>query len=36
MEQRLPGVDLKSDGNEVAAETIEIAHDGLTIANSCA
>lgn len=26
--------DLKSDGNEVAVESIEIAHEGLTIANS--
>lgn len=25
---------LKSDGNEVAIQTIEIAHEGLTIANS--
>lgn len=25
--------DLKSDGNEVAIETIEIAHEGLTIQN---
>jgi phage tail-like protein len=27
------GTDLKSEGNEVAVETIEIAHEGLTIAN---
>ena len=27
------GTDLKSDGNEVAVESIEIAHEGLTIAN---
>lgn len=26
--------DLKSDGNEVAIETIEIVHEGLTIENS--
>ena len=26
--------DMKADGNEVAVETIEIAHEGLTIANS--
>ena len=25
--------DLKSDGNEVAIETLEIAHEGLTILN---
>jgi hypothetical protein len=32
----ITGVDLKPDGNKVAAETIEIPHDGLTIVNSCA
>lgn len=30
---KITGTDLKSDGNEVAVETIEIAHEGLTIAN---
>lgn len=28
---KVTGTDLKSDGNEVAVETIEIAHEGLTI-----
>ena len=31
---KITGTDLKSDGNEVAVETIEIAHEGLVIANS--
>jgi phage tail-like protein len=31
---KITGTDLKSEGNEVAVETIEIAHEGLTIANS--
>ena len=31
---KITGTDLKSDGNEVAVESIEIAHEGLTIANS--
>lgn len=31
---KISGTDLKSDGNEVAVDTIEIAHEGLTIANS--
>ncbi|OAQ41697.1 phage tail protein [Pedobacter psychrophilus] len=31
---KISGTDLKSDGNEVAVETIEIAHEGITIANS--
>lgn len=31
---KVTGTDLKSEGNEVAIETIEIAHEGLTIANS--
>lgn len=31
---KISGTDLKSDGNEVAVESIEIAHEGLTIANS--
>jgi phage tail-like protein len=30
---KIAGTDLKSDGNEVAIETIEIAHEGLTIEN---
>lgn len=31
---KITGTDMKSDGNEVAVETLEIAHEGLTIANS--
>lgn len=31
---KISSTDLKSDGNEVAVDTIEIAHEGLTIANS--
>ena len=30
---KITGTDLKSDGNEVAVETIEIAHEGFTISN---
>ena len=30
---KITGTDLKSDGNEVAIETIEIAHEGITISN---
>lgn len=30
---KITGTDLKSDGNEVAVESIEIVHEGLTIAN---
>jgi phage tail-like protein len=30
---KITGTDLKSEGNEVAVETIEIAHEGLTIAD---
>ena len=30
---KVSGPDLKSDGNEVAIQTIEIAHEGLTIKN---
>jgi len=30
---KISGTDLKSDGNEVAIDTIEIAHEGLTIDN---
>ena len=31
---KVTGTDLKADGNEVAIETIEIAHEGITIDNS--
>jgi len=30
---KITSTDLKSDGNEVAVESIEIAHEGVTIAN---
>jgi phage tail-like protein len=30
---KITGTDLKAEGGEVAVETIEIAHEGLTIAN---
>ncbi|MEG1556723.1 MAG: phage tail protein [Bacteroidales bacterium] len=30
---KITGTDLKSDGNEVAVESLEIAHEGLTISN---
>ncbi|RZA02389.1 MAG: phage tail protein [Sphingobacteriaceae bacterium] len=30
---KITGTDLKADANEIAVETIEIAHEGLTIAN---
>jgi hypothetical protein len=30
---RVTGTDLKSDGNEVAVESIEVAHEGLTVSN---
>ena len=30
---KISSTDLKSDGNEVAIETLELAHEGLTIAN---
>jgi phage tail-like protein len=30
---KVTGTDLKADGNEVAVETIELAYEGLTIAN---
>jgi len=30
---KIEGTDLKSDGNEVAVESIEIVHEGLTIDN---
>ena len=31
---KITGTDLKSTGNEVAVETIVIAHEGLTISNA--
>jgi phage tail-like protein len=31
---KITGTDLNADGNEVAVETIEIAHEGITIENS--
>jgi phage tail-like protein len=31
---KITGTDLKSTGNEVAVETIVVAHEGLTIANA--
>ena len=31
---KITSTDLKSDGNEVAIESIEIVHEGLTIANA--
>lgn len=31
---KVTGTDLKADGNEVAVESIEIVHEGLTVANS--
>lgn len=31
---KLTGTDLKSDGNEVAVESMELAHEGLIIANA--
>jgi len=30
---KITGTDMKADGNEVAVETIEVAHEGLTIEN---
>lgn len=30
---KITGTDMKSDGNEVAVETVEVAHEGLTISN---
>ena len=30
---KICGTDLKSDGNEVAIESIEVAHEGLKIEN---
>jgi phage tail-like protein len=31
---KITGTDLKADSNEVAVETLEIAHEGLIFANS--
>ena len=31
---KITGTDMKSDGNEVAVESIEIAHEGIVIANA--
>lgn len=31
---KISGYDLKADGNEVAVESIEIVHEGMTISNS--
>jgi phage tail-like protein len=31
---KVTGTDLKAEGNEVAVETIEIAHEGLTVSNA--
>jgi phage tail-like protein len=31
---KITGTDLKAEGNEVAVETIEIAHEGLSIATA--
>ncbi len=31
---KITGTDMKADGNEVAIETIEIAHEGITIDNA--
>ncbi|WP_295938446.1 phage tail protein [uncultured Alistipes sp.] len=31
---KITGAELKSDGNEVSVETIEVAHEGIIIANS--
>lgn len=31
---KITGTDMKSDSNEVAIESIEIAHEGITIANA--
>lgn len=30
---KVAGTDLKADGNEIAIETIELAHDGLVVEN---
>ncbi len=31
---KITSTDLKSDGNKVAVETLELAHEGLAIANA--
>jgi phage tail-like protein len=31
---KITGTDLKADGNEVAVESLEVAHEGLTITNN--
>ena len=31
---KITGTDLKADGNEIAIESLEVVHEGLTIANS--
>jgi len=31
---KITGTDLKADSGEVAVETLEVAHEGLTITNS--
>lgn len=31
---KISATDMKSDGNEVAIETLEVSHEGLTIENS--
>ncbi|WP_197080606.1 phage tail protein [Methylophilus sp. TWE2] len=31
---KITATDLQTDGNEVAIESIEVAHEGLTIANA--
>ena len=30
---KVTGIDLKADGNEVAIENVELAHEGITVAN---
>jgi phage tail-like protein len=30
---KVTGTDLKADGNEIAIETVELAHEGITIQN---
>ena len=30
---KVAGTDLKADGNEIAVETVELAHEGITIQN---
>ena len=31
---KITGTDMKAEGNEVAVESIEIVHEGLTLANA--